>query len=124
MPSVHYLQIHETAMFLKEVGFHIRDIGLLESAIQRPASSVFGEDAYPSLTRKAAAMFSSVVRNHPMVDGNKRSAWILTKSFLRLNGFNLLVSVDEAFEFIVTQASKQEDLDEIEAFFVKHLVEF
>lgn len=85
---------------------------------------MFGEDAYPELTRKAAAMFSSIIRNHPMVDGNKRSAFILTMIFLRLNGYTLVAEEDEFFEFVVHQASKQEDLDEIEAFFVKHLVEY
>lgn len=124
MHSIHYLQIEETIPSLELFGFKVRDIGLLDSAISRPAASAFGEDAYPTLSRKPAAMFSSIVRNHPLFDGNKRSSWLLTKSFLNLNGYTLNVSAREAFDFIVTQAAKQEDLDEIEAFFVKHMVEF
>lgn len=124
MHSIHYLQIEETIPSLELFGFKVRDIGLLDSAISRPAASAFGEDAYPTLPRKLAAMFSSIVRNQPLFDGNKRSSWLLTKSFLNLNGYTLNVSAREAFDFIVTQAAKQEDLDEIEAFFVKHMVEF
>ncbi len=123
MPKVLYLEIREVALFLQEQGFYIRDIGLLESALMRPRASVFGEDAYPSLSRKVAALFSSVIRNHLMVDGNKRSAFILALIFLNMNDFDLSVSEDEAFDFIVKQAAEQEDLDEIEAFFVKHMVE-
>lgn len=123
MPKVLYLEIREVALFLQEQGFYIRDIGLLESALMRPRASVFGEDAYPSLSRKVAALFSSVIRNHPMVDGNKRSAFILALIFLNMNDFDLSVSEDEAFDFIVKQAAEQEDLDEIEAFFVEHMVE-
>lgn len=123
MPKVLYLEIREVALFLQEQGFYIRDIGLLESALMRPRASVFGEDAYPSLSRKVAALFSSVIRNYPIVDGNKRSAFILALIFLNMNDFDLSVSEDEAFDFIVKQAAEQEDLDEIEAFFVKHMVE-
>ncbi|MFM6980808.1 MAG: type II toxin-antitoxin system death-on-curing family toxin [Micrococcales bacterium] len=124
MPKIIYLQIRETALFVQEQGFYIRDVGLLESAIRRPEASVFGEDAYPDLSRKAAAMFSSIIRNHPMMDGNKRCSFILTMIFLRINGWTLQVDEGDMFNFIVTQAAKQEDLDEIEAFFVKHLVEY
>ncbi len=71
--------------------------GLLASALARPAMSVFGDDAYPSLERKAAALMESPARNHTLVDGNKRLAWTSTVAFLRLNGFGLVYSsVDEA----------------------------
>jgi len=123
MPKVLYLEIREIALFLQEQGFFIRDIGLLESALMRPKASVFGVDAYPHLSRKTAALFSSIIRNHPMVDGNKRSAFVVALIFLNANGFDLSVSEDEAFDFIVATSAKQEDLDEIEAFFVNHMVE-
>ena len=75
----------------------VADPGLLASALARPAMSVFGDDAYPSLERKAAALMESLARNHTLVDGNKRLAWTSTVAFLRLNGFDLIyASVDEA----------------------------
>ena len=64
----------------------VRDLGLLDSACHRPSSTVFGEDAYPTLTLKAAALLHSVTANHPFVDGNKRTAWLATVVFLRDNG--------------------------------------
>jgi death-on-curing protein len=67
----------------------IRDIGLLQSAIQRPAMSVFSEDAYDGLYLKAAALMESMTRNHALIDGNKRLAWTATKLFLGHNGVHL-----------------------------------
>ena len=54
----------------------IRDVGLLGAAAARPGTSAFGEDAYPDLWTKAAALLHSIVKNHPLVDGNKRLGWL------------------------------------------------
>ena len=64
----------------------IRDIGLLESALARPQASAFGVDAYASVHEKAAALLESLARNHALVDGNKRLAWVATRLFLIVNG--------------------------------------
>ena len=56
----------------------IRDMGLLGSAAARPQTTVFGEDAYPDIWTKAAALLQSVVKNHPLIDGNKRLGWLST----------------------------------------------
>ena len=64
----------------------VRDVGLLESAIARPQASAFGEDAYPDLFRKAAALLESLARNHALIDGNKRLAWVATRYFSIRNG--------------------------------------
>gem|GEM_PF-3859362 len=56
----------------------VRDVGLLESAVHRPRASVLGQDAYSDLFTKAAALMHSLARNHPLVDGNKRLAWLAT----------------------------------------------
>lgn len=69
--------------------FVIRDPGLLASALARPESSAFGEDAYPTLHVKAAALLESLARNHALLDGNKRLAWVATVTFLALNDVNL-----------------------------------
>ena len=64
----------------------IRDVGLLGSAAARPQTTVFGQDAYPELIGKAAALLQSIVNNPPLVDGNKRLGWLATAVFLELNG--------------------------------------
>ena len=64
----------------------VGDYGLLESALARPRASVFGQDAYPHLHLKAAALLHSLSRNHPLVDGNKRLAWTACRTFLAING--------------------------------------
>jgi len=64
----------------------IRDMGLLGSATARPQTKVFGEDAYPDIWTKAAALLQSVVKDHPLIDGNKRLGWLSTAVFLGLNG--------------------------------------
>jgi death-on-curing protein len=90
----------------------IRDVGLLESASARPRSTAFGEDAYPSIHLKAAALLHSVSRNHPLVDGNKRLALAATIAFYGLNGLRLTMSNDEAYELIMAVAAGE--LDDVE----------
>ncbi len=92
----------------------IRDVGLLESASARPRSTAFGEDAYPSIHSKAAALLHSVARNHPLVDGNKRLALAATIAFYGLNGLRLTMSNDEAYELIMAVAAGElDDAEEI-----------
>ncbi len=92
--------------------FEVRDIGLLESAAARPRSTAFGEDAYPSIHHKAAALLHSVARNHPLVDGNDRLSLAATIAFYGLNGMQLTLSNDEAYELVMAIASGQ--LDDVE----------
>ncbi|SDJ66158.1 death on curing protein [Actinopolyspora mzabensis] len=67
----------------------LRDFGLLEGAVLRPQASAFGGDAYPTLSEKASAPLHGLARNHPFLDGNKRTAWSATDVFYRLNGCHL-----------------------------------
>ncbi len=83
----------------------IRDRGLLESALARPQASGFGEDAYPDLATKAAALLHSLARNHALVDGNKRLALAATIAFLGINGRRLTLSNDEAYELVIAIAT-------------------
>ena len=92
--------------------FEVRDIGLLESAAARPRSTAFGEDAYPSIHDKAAALLHSIARNHPLVDGNERLSLAATIAFYGLNGTQLTLSNDEAYELVVTIAAGE--LDDVE----------
>jgi death-on-curing protein len=82
----------------------VRDYGLLDAAVHRPAATVFGEDAYPSLELKAAALLHSLVCNHPLVDGNKRLGWVATRLFLALNDRDLAAPEDDAFDLVMSVA--------------------
>jgi death on curing protein len=84
---------------------HVRDVGLLDAAVHRPRASVLGQDAYPDLMTKAAALLHSLARNHPLVDGNKRLAWLATYVFLAKNGMELDPNDDDAYALVVAVAS-------------------
>lgn len=83
----------------------LRDIGLLDAAAARPKASVFGEAAYPTLELKAAALLHSLAANHPLVDGNKRLAWLATVVFLDLNDAEVTVTDEEAFALVMDVAA-------------------
>ncbi len=94
----------------------VRDYGLLESALARPATTVFGADAYPSVHHKAAALLHSLVRNHALVDGNKRLGWVAVRLFYVLNDLDLRADHDEAFDFVMALAAGAlTDVDEMAA---------
>jgi len=90
----------------------VRDIGLLEAAAARPQASAFGEEAYPGLDRKAAALLHSIVTSHPLLDGNKRLGWVAVRLFYRLNGADVRPSADEAFDLVVSVADGS--IDDVE----------
>jgi death-on-curing protein len=121
--DVDYLTVEDlleiAAGVLEEV--QLRDPGLLASAAARPATSVFGDDAYPTFTEKAAALMHSLVRNHPLVDGNKRLAWSAMRSFCILNGRDLAYTVDDAEAFVLAAAAGEFDVPEIAAWIANHL---
>lgn len=96
---------------------HVRDLGLLESAIQRPQLALYGADMYPSLAQKCAALVESIVKNHPLLDGNKRLGWIGIIIFLELNDIVLEVPDDVAVDFVVGVAAGTIEWDEMVAWF-------
>ena len=87
----------------------VRDLGLLESALARPQASAFGQDAYPTIHEKAAALLHSVARNHALVDGNKRLALAAAIAFHGLNGVRLTLTNDEAYDLVIGVASGKLD---------------
>ncbi|WP_431984734.1 type II toxin-antitoxin system death-on-curing family toxin [Streptomyces qinglanensis] len=93
----------------------IREWGLLSSAVQRPRSSAFGQDAYPDVFEKAAALLHSVAGNHSLIDGNKRTGWATAVVFLDLNGYELVEPLDEdkAEAFVLDASQSQLKVGEI-----------
>lgn len=92
----------------------IRDPGLLGSAAARPQATAFGEDAYPDVLSKAAALLHSIVKSHPLVDGNKRLGWLACAVFLDLNGVDPTVaSNEEVYELVMRVAAEPVDVEEL-----------
>lgn len=111
-----YLSVEEVIIINEEVlggQSTLRDRGLLESAVRRPEASAFGEDAYPTLEEKAAALLHSIVLNHAFVDGNKRTATLAVVLFLKRNHVVEKWSVDDAHRFIVEVAEGKHDVPAI-----------
>ena len=85
----------------------IGDYGLLESAVARSQATVFGEDAYPALHEKAAALLQSLATNRALIDGNKRTAFVATALFYELNGHRVRASAqDELFDLMIDVATR------------------
>lgn len=92
----------------------IRDVGLLGSAVARPQTTAFGADAYPDLWTKAGALLLSIVKNHALVDGNKRLGWLATAVFLDINGIDLSVaSNDDVYELVMDVAAGNHPVAEV-----------
>jgi death-on-curing protein len=92
--------------------YAVRDYGLLEAAVARPQATVFGQDAYPDLDAKAAALLHSVARSHALIDGNKRLALAAIIAFHGLNGRRLTMTNDAAYGLIIGVAAG--DLDSVD----------
>lgn len=91
----------------------VRDHGLLESELARPRATAFGEDAYPSVHEKAAALLHSLARNNALVDGNRRLALAGMLAFLGMNGLRVTLGDDQAYDLIVAVSTGE--LDEVAA---------
>jgi death on curing protein len=105
-----YLSLEDVLDLMNALGAGpVRDLGLLDSACHRPRASFFGQEAYPALTGKAAALMHSLASNHALVDGNKRLALLAAVVFLRINGYVLDLTDDEAFDLTMSVAAGQLD---------------
>ncbi|MFJ3403230.1 type II toxin-antitoxin system death-on-curing family toxin [Promicromonospora sp. NPDC090134] len=109
VPAHVALQMFDVAERIKPV---VRDHGLLESALSRASMSSYGQELYPGIHLKMAATLDSVNRNHPLVDGNKRLAWIVVAATYRVNGHpDLARTVDDHEALVMRVASGHPDLD-------------
>jgi death-on-curing protein len=107
------LEIHE--LLISEFGgsFGIRDLNLLNSALNRPFLGSGDIEFYPNLQEKAAALVESIVRNHPFIDGNKRTAYVLMRLYLIQEGFDIVASQNEKYEFVMKIADGTFEYQEI-----------
>lgn len=95
----------------------VRDIDLLDAAALRPSASAFGQDAYPTLQDKVAALLHSLARNHPFTDGNKRTAAVAAVFMLLVNGQRVVWDQAEALEAIVRVAENGGSVEQLAAWF-------
>ena len=101
MTNVEYLELDDAMGMVRALGIGpVRDIGLLDSALHRPRFSAYGEDAYPTIPLKAAALLHSLANNHALVDGNERLGWLCTVVFCDLNHCPPDLRDDEAFTLV------------------------
>ncbi|MEV0050920.1 type II toxin-antitoxin system death-on-curing family toxin [Saccharopolyspora sp. NPDC003752] len=115
----HYLEL-EDLLYLISEALHqepksiVRDWGALESALHRPRSTVFGVDAYPTLDEKASALLHALARNHPLLDGNKRLAWLAARLFYAYNGRDLKASDAQTADALIREvAAGKHDADRL-----------
>lgn len=99
----------------------LRDVGLLESAVARPQATFDGDDLYPDLYSKAAALMDSLIRNHPFVDGNKRVGITAAGIFLARNGLRLTAANEEVEQFTLRVAQGIVPVEQIAAWFAQHV---
>lgn len=116
-----FLELDEALALVTRMGFHVRDAGLLGSALARPATTVMGQPAYPTLPLQAAALLESATRNHPLIDGNKRTAWVLVVVFLAMNGTEHDMSPDQVFDLVVGVAEGSIELEKSAETLAAHL---
>ncbi len=114
---VEYLDLDDAlALAVRLLGspLPLRDIGLLGSAVARPRTSIGGEDAYPTIWLKAAALLHSIVGNHALVDGNKRLGWLATAVFLELNDCSVAgASNEDVYRLVLDVAAGATTVEDI-----------
>lgn len=115
------LTFEDALAVIDGLGLTLADPGLLASAVGRPAATVFGEDAYPDLMTKVAALLDSVLGNHALVDGNKRTGWSLAMITIWINGYEIDYAEDEAFTLVVAVAARELTLAEIADWFAARI---
>lgn len=115
------LVIHQLTINKFGGSYGVRDMNLLESAIQRPNSTFDGKNLYPDPIAKAAAIIESIVKNHPFSDGNKRTGYILMRLVLLKSNFDIKASEKEKYEFVIKIAEGKLDFDEIKSWIEHNL---
>ena len=122
LSTIQILAIHDQ-LIKRFGGSHgVRDIGLLESAVGRPQASFDGKDLYESIFDKAAALLQSLLKNHPFVDGNKRTALTSAGIFLKMNGYKLVNDHDNEVDFAMHVDNQNLTIEKIADWLKKHAI--
>lgn len=114
------LAIHDQVVKRTGGSHGIRDLGLLESAVYRPQATFGGMDLYKSIFDKAAALLQSLLKNHPFLDGNKRTALTSAGTFLKINGYKFINTHKKEVEFVIRVDNEHLEVSEISLWLKKH----
>ena len=101
----------------------IRDTGSLDSALARPFQTYGNNELYPTPIVKAAALIESILINHPFIDGNKRTGYVLMRIFLLTNGVDINATQEEKYDFVINIASGKTNFEEIANWLTNHIAE-
>ena len=115
------LELYRRIMEQSGGSIGIHNVGALESALAQPRMTFGGEELYPTIVEKASALGFSIIKNHPFVDGNKRTGHAAMETFLVLNGYEIEASVDEQERIILQVASGELERDEFTAWLRGHI---
>jgi death on curing protein len=107
------LLIHDQVVKLHGGANGVRDMNGLESAIARPYQSFGGDDLYPSCFEKSAAIGESIIMNHPFVDGNKRTGYVLMELVLRLENVRIIATDEQLYQFVIDISTGEKRFEEI-----------
>ena len=121
IPVKEVQQIHDLLISTFGGSHGTRDQAALESALARPFQTFEGKELYPTIVGKAASLIESILINHPFIDGNKRTGYVVARLFLMNNGTDINASQDEKYEFVMRIASGKIDFDQIAEWLSKHL---
>ena len=123
LTSDELLAIHLEAINEFGGAVEILDFEKLKSCLETPQQTMFGEDLYPDLVSKAAIMFVLLVKNHPFMDGNKRTATLALFEFLERNGHTLAATNDQLYEFTLNVATSVLGKDQVATWIRTRLVQ-
>jgi death-on-curing protein len=116
------LAVHEALIASTGGANGVRDIGALEAALARPYATFAGTDLYPTAVDKAAAVLESIVKNHPFVDGNKRTGYVLARLTLITYDQDLVASDDEEYDLVIRVANGELDIERVRAWLQERVV--
>lgn len=108
-------ELHEKSILDYGGSRGLRDIGLLQSALARPFQTFGGEDLYPTIFKKAAALGESLIVNHPFIDGNKRTGMLCMTAFLMVNNYTFIASSHDFYNFVINISTGSISFEEIVA---------
>jgi death-on-curing protein len=101
--STRFLTLEVVLKLVARQRWRVKDVGLLDSALKRPQATVFGDDAYPTLAEKVAAMTYSIAQNQALVDGNKRLALLCAHALAVINGSAIAADDEDVYQLLAHQ---------------------
>jgi death-on-curing protein len=115
------LQLHALVIEKTSGGAGLRDLGRLEAALATQSQNIFGDELYPTITDKSAAIIRGIIADHAFIDGNKRTAMLAGLTLLKINGLEYSFTNGEIEDFAVKIATQKLDIPQITSWLVSHL---